>query len=54
MNIIFVVSDTFRRDSLSCYWPTLVKTLLFPRVKRGREYFESCLTESGDLANAQL
>lgn len=26
MNVIFVISDTFRRDNLSCYGPTQVKT----------------------------
>ena len=26
MNVIFVISDTFRRDNLSCYGPTPIKT----------------------------
>lgn len=32
MNVIFIVSDTFRRDNLSCYGPTTVKTPSLDRL----------------------
>jgi arylsulfatase A-like enzyme len=42
MNVIFVISDTFRRDNLSCYGPTQVKTPVLDRFAQESYVFENC------------
>ncbi|WP_088187328.1 sulfatase [Desulfosporosinus sp. FKA] len=41
MNVVFVISDTFRRDNLSCYGPTPVKTPNLDRLAEESYVFDN-------------
>ena len=41
MNIIFVMSDTFRYDNLSCYGPTQTKTPRLDEFAEGSFVFDN-------------